>query len=180
MTQEQSISTAEACYQHPNLQTRLRCNRCNAYICVKCARRTAVGYKCPTCVRRMQNNFFNGTWWDYGIATLIATPLSLLAAFAFTYVIGRIGWFSWYIAVVAAPVTAGIISEAVQWGVGKRRSRYLTRVVAGCFIIGTVLVMLLVFVTSSWWSDFLGSIYLLVGPGILLFVGTSVIVARLR
>lgn len=180
MAREKSVNAIDACYRHPKVETRLRCSRCEKYICTQCAHRSVVGYKCPTCIRTIQNNFFNGKWWDYGLAGLIALPLSLLAAFIFTFVIGRMGWFSWYLAFAAAPFTTGIITEAVRWGVGKRRSRYLARVVVGCFILATVLVMLSVFVMGGWSGDFLGSTYLLVEPGILLCVGTGVIMARLR
>ena len=39
------------CSYHPNVETGLRCNKCGKPICVKCARRTPVGYRCPDCIR---------------------------------------------------------------------------------------------------------------------------------
>lgn len=37
------------CKRHPNVQTALRCSKCEDPICPKCAVLTAVGYRCPSC-----------------------------------------------------------------------------------------------------------------------------------
>src|SRR5215213_1946552 len=71
------------CANHPNVETLLRCNKCNKPICMKCAVKTPVGYRCRECVRQQQNIYFNAESWDYPIAfvvsflvTLVATPLA--------------------------------------------------------------------------------------------------------
>jgi membrane associated rhomboid family serine protease len=38
------------CYGHPNRPTRLRCSRCDRYICGSCAIPASVGQHCPECV----------------------------------------------------------------------------------------------------------------------------------
>lgn len=170
--QEQSIQEATVCYRHPHIETALRCTKCDRYICPKCANRTPVGYICPECLRSQESRYFTGGLGDYGIAAIIAFPLSLIAAFIFTLVIARIGFFSWIIAFIAAPIAGGFIAEAVRWGVQKRRSRYLARVVAGCFIAALAPFLILNLIA--------GNLFGLIVPGILLVVGTGTIMARLR
>lgn len=171
-----SVETAETglfyCYRHPDTQTGLRCNRCNKPICPKCARRTPVGFRCPDCIREQEEKFYSGGNLDYVIATAIALPLSLVTAGLFTFILSGVGLFVILISLIVAPAVAGFIAEAVRWAVGKRRSRYLGHVVAGCVILGTVPFLLFMLLT--------GSVFALLAPGIFLFLGTATVFARLR
>ena len=68
------------CYRHPNVETNLRCKKCDRYICSKCANHTPVGYICPECLRAQEDKFYSGSFGDYLIAAVIALPLSLVSA----------------------------------------------------------------------------------------------------
>jgi len=160
------------CYRHPEVETGLRCNRCGKPICAKCAVRTPVGFRCPDCVRQQQDKFYTGGTLDYVIAVVVALPISLIAAAIFTFIIARIGFFSWIISFIAAPATGGFIAEAVRRAVGRRRSRYLSTVVAACLVLGVAPFLLLTLLS--------GNLLGLVVPGVLLFFGVGTIVARLR
>ena len=168
----QTIQEALFCYRHPNTETSLRCNRCGQPICAKCAVRTPVGFRCPDCVRQQQSKFYTGGSLDYVLAVVVALPLSLVAAAIFTFIIARIGFFSWIISFIAAPATGGVIAEAVWRAVGRRRSRYLSTIVAACLVLSVVPFLLL--------ELFTGNLFGLIVPGILLFFGVGAIVARLR
>jgi hypothetical protein len=164
------------CYRHPQTETGLRCNRCNKFICPKCAHRTPVGFRCPDCIREQEDRFYSGGNIDYVIAAVIAFPLSLIVAGLFTTILGSFGFFTLIIGLVAAPAATGAIAEAVRWGVKKRRSRYLRHVVIGCLILGTA-----PFIILPLMGGFLGAgFYGLIAPGILLFLGIATISARLR
>ncbi|PWH14682.1 MAG: hypothetical protein DDG58_12415 [Ardenticatenia bacterium] len=169
---ESSNETTLTCYRHPNTPTSLRCNRCGNPICPKCAVRTPVGFRCPDCVRIQQNRFYTGGKLDYLIAVAVALPLSFIAGYVFTFIVARIGFFSWMIAFLAAPPTGGLIAEAVWRAVGRRRSRYLSTVVMACLIVAVLPFIVLILLSGN----FLG----LVVPGILLFLGSGAVVARLR
>ncbi|MCB0191731.1 MAG: hypothetical protein KDJ65_07280 [Anaerolineae bacterium] len=162
------------CYRHPEIETGLRCNRCNRFICPKCAKRTPVGFRCPECIREQEDKYYTGGNADYVIAAVIAFPLSLIVAALFTFVLGRLGFFflQIIIAFFAAPAAAGFIAEAVRWGVGRRRSRYLRHVVVGCLILGTAPFLILFLLA--------GSLFGIILPGMLIFLGSATISARLR
>lgn len=168
MTAEQPT----VCYRHPNTETGLRCNKCDRYICIKCAKRTPVGYTCPECVRQQENKYFTGNVSDYLIAAVIAFPLSLITAALFAFLISGIGWFSWLISFFVAPLITGGIAELVRRAVGRRRSRYLGHTVAGSLILATAPFIVLMLIASNFWG--------LIPPAILLFMGTGTIMARLR
>ncbi|HEY84597.1 MAG TPA: hypothetical protein G4N96_05755, partial [Chloroflexi bacterium] len=109
---------------------------------------------------------------DYIIAVVIALPLSVITTLIFTLVIGLVGWFSWIISFFAAPIASGIIAEAARRGVQKRRSRYLAHTVAACLIVSIAPVIIVYLLGGAFMS--------LIVPGILLFMGTGAIMARLR
>jgi hypothetical protein len=169
---ESSNETTLTCYRHPNTPTSLRCNRCGNPICPKCAVRTPVGFRCSDCVRTQQNRFYTGGKLDYVIAVAVALPLSLIAGYIFTFIVARLGFFSWLIAFLVAPPIGGLIAEAVWHAVGRRRSRYLSTIVMTCLIVAVLPFIVLILLTGN----FLG----LVVPGILLFLGSGAVVARLR
>jgi len=168
----EAVREGLSCYRHPNVSTNLRCNQCDNPICVKCAVRTPVGFRCPDCVRAQQDKFFTGGKKDYVIAVAVALPLSLITAGVFTFIIARIGFFSWIISFFAAPAAGGLIAEAVRRAVGRRRSRHLNRVVMACLVVAVAPFALWVLLTGN----FLG----LIVPAILLFLGGGAIMARLR
>ncbi|MCK6625380.1 MAG: rhomboid family intramembrane serine protease [Anaerolineae bacterium] len=62
-------STEEAdplyCYQHPKVETSLRCNRCNRPICAKCAQRTPVGFRCSECILAIEDRYYSQVQGDY-------------------------------------------------------------------------------------------------------------------
>ncbi len=47
------------CYRHPDVETGLRCNRCNKPICPQCAQRTPVGFRCAECIAELENRYYS-------------------------------------------------------------------------------------------------------------------------
>lgn len=120
-----------ACYRHPERQTSLRCNRCNKPICIKCAQRTSVGYRCPDCIREIEEEYYTGQLTDYPIAGVVALVLSGLAGYF-------VPFFGFFVFFLGAAVGTGI-GRVVFYMVGRRRSRWLPHVVAGAIVTGAIL-----------------------------------------
>jgi hypothetical protein len=160
------------CYRHPETETGLRCNRCNKFICPKCAVRSPVGFRCPDCIREMEDKYYTGGNTDYIIAAVIAFPLSLLVAALSFYLLRSVGFFQLLIAFFLFPAVAGFIAEAVRWGVGKRRSRYLRHVVVGCLVAATLPFIIVGLLTFG--------IFGAIMPAMFIFLGSGAISVRLR
>jgi hypothetical protein len=128
------IDSPMVCAFHPNRPTSLRCNRCGRPICTACAILTPVGYRCKVCVREQQKVFETALWYDFLIAPVVAGVIcgagSLLVSF--------IGFFILFVAAFVGTFAA----RAVQWAVGRRRSRYLWLAASAGGVLGCLPAML--------------------------------------
>jgi hypothetical protein len=133
---DEAIATGRplVCIDHPHRETTLRCNRCGAPICTRCAVRTPVGLRCKECVKAQQAIFFNGQWYDYPIAALVSVALSIPAA----VLAGMAGW--WF-ALIISPLAGGLIAGIVHWAVGRRRGRWTWLAVAACVALGALVAL---------------------------------------
>lgn len=123
-------TTPQYCYYHPNVETSLRCNKCNKPICSKCAILTPTGYRCPDCVRIQQKKFETAQWFDYPIGFSVAGILSFLGSiFA-----DKLGFFIIFL----APIAGTVITEAARTATRKRRSKKLFRLIAGGALLGSL------------------------------------------
>ncbi len=118
------------CYNHPQRQTLLRCNRCERPICQSCAVLTPTGYRCKECVRGQQKIFDTARWWDYPSAIATAGILAYLGSL----ISGFLGFWSIFL----GPVAGMIISEAVRFVVRKRRSKTMPIIAAGAALLGGI------------------------------------------
>jgi hypothetical protein len=146
------------CTVHPTVETTLRCNRCGRPMCIKCAVRTPVGYRCRECVREQQNAFFSAEMLDY----LIAVGVSFVISFVAAVLVAEIRFF--LVAVLVAPAVGGLIATIIWRLTKKRRGRYTSLAVGVGVVAG-------------------GLPFLVMNPisiGLYLFLATSAAVARFR
>jgi len=122
------------CANHPQTPTRLRCNRCEKPICVKCAISTPTGYRCKECVRGQQKTFETALWYDYVTSVAIGSVLSFIGS----RLIPVLGFFTIFL----APVAGVIIAEAIRLVVQRRRSKRLYQLSALATVIGSLPVLL--------------------------------------
>jgi hypothetical protein len=118
------------CTVHPDRETALRCNKCGRPMCVQCAVKTPVGYRCRECVRGQQDVFFTASTRDYVIAGAVSFVIALVAG----YIINAIPFF--LLAILAGPVVGGFIAQMVLRFTGKRRGRYTGYVVVAGILAG--------------------------------------------
>jgi hypothetical protein len=162
------------CANHPERETTLRCNKCGKPICVKCAVRTPVGYRCRECVRGQQAIFQTAEWYDYAIGAVVALVLSAIM----TPFSGLLSWFVIFI----GPLGGTIVAEVVRFAVRKRRGRYFAELVGGAMIVGALplLALPLLGVFLGFGRGGLGGLFALLWPAIFLVLAVGTAYARLR
>lgn len=126
------------CANHPNVETVLRCNRCNKPICVKCAVQTPVGYRCKECVAELQAHYFNAYAWDYPIVAAVTLFLSIIVGALLPWLMSMIP-YGWLFMFFLAPAVSGGIAEAARRAVGRRRGRYIWLVASAMGVLGGLL-----------------------------------------
>lgn len=118
------------CANHPDVETSLRCNRCEKPICAKCAVLTPTGYRCKECIRGQQKIFETAGWWDYPLIFIVVGVLAFLGSL----IAYRIGFF----VILLAPAAGGIIAEIARMVTRKRRSKRLFILAAIAAVMGCI------------------------------------------
>lgn len=158
------------CENHPNVESTLRCNRCEKPICAKCAVLTETGYRCKECVRQQQKTFDTANSLDYFLAIGIAGVL----AFIGSLIVSRIGFFTIFL----APIAGMIIAEAIRRAIQRRRAKRLFQASAAATAIGGLLPMLSVLLLTGLTIG-LGSIFFFIWPVVYTVIATSTVYYRL-
>lgn len=132
------------CTVHPTVATTLRCNKCGRPMCLKCAVRTPVGYRCKECVRGQQQVFFNANAADpivQGAVGLLLGGMAAALAALITRSLGMgLGFIGWLIAFWAGSAVGAGIADVAHRAVRRRRSRYGWLVLAGSIAASGLLV----------------------------------------
>jgi hypothetical protein len=118
------------CVNHPQIETSLRCSRCNKPVCPKCVVATPTGYKCKECIRGQQKIFDTAQWSDYPLTFFVAGILSFLGSLLASY----LGFF----VLLIAPLAGGVIAEIIRFISQKRRSRQLFQITAIATALGSL------------------------------------------
>ena len=161
------------CANHPNVETMLRCNRCDKPICTKCAVRTPVGYRCRECVGQQQAVFYTADKGDYLLGVILAGGYGAVGGALLPIVASFIHFYSWFAMLIAAPALAGGMATLIRRVTGRRRGRYLGLVVCGVAIVASLMGLLISAVFLSWGR-------LLINYGIFIVMSVITLYARLR
>jgi hypothetical protein len=130
-------NTTLYCANHPNVETALRCNRCDKAICAKCAVKTPTGYRCKECVKSQMKIFDTAVWYDYPLGFIAAAFLSLIASFLMS-LLGGIGYIGLIIVFVGAPTAGVIIAEGARTVVQRHRSQALFATILAGVVFGAL------------------------------------------
>jgi hypothetical protein len=155
-------SSSSYCYNHPSVETSLRCNKCGRPICAKCAVRTPTGYRCKECVRGQQRIFDTSTGVDYLFALLVGGFLSAIASVLVGVISGIAGIFSWFLIAAAAPTAGVAIAEAVRFVTRRHRSRSLFITATVGVVLGVLPALLVHIFTFNLFSIIFQIIYLVI------------------
>jgi hypothetical protein len=137
-TQHDPDSLLVPCAAHPQVETALRCGKCEKPICPKCMVQTPVGARCRECANLKKLPMFVVTPLDYvkGLGTALAT--GILLGFIWSF-IPFPGFFVFIIAIGAGYLLGEVMSRVLN----RKRSRGLQAV--------AVLGVLTMVVTSQGW-----------------------------
>jgi uncharacterized membrane protein len=148
------------CARHPDIETDLRCGKCEQPICPKCAVQTPVGLRCPKCaaLKRLPVFEISTIFYIRGIAAGLAAAAVLGAIWPF---IPLGGFLLFFIALVIGYV----IGEAVSLAVNRKRGPGL-QIIAGISVFVSYIVRSLIEAPHSFLHTFVdvyGLIALILG-----------------
>lgn len=115
------------CATHPDVETALRCSKCEKPICPRCLVQTPVGARCRECAQLRRLPTFN---LSPGLF-LRAVGIGIVAALVVGVVWGSLP-FSGFLGLFLGAGAGFLIGEAVSRGANRRRSVYLKVVAALC------------------------------------------------
>jgi len=133
-----TTETVHYCATHPNVETELRCGKCEKLICPRCMVPTPVGARCRACaqMRRPPMYTVRGTALVRiaGAALLIGVAVGVLWALLLPGGFGLLGFF-----LIFAGMFAGYgMANYLDWAGGRKRGP----VVQGAAVAGVVLAYL--------------------------------------
>ncbi|MFM7174081.1 MAG: hypothetical protein ACKO4U_13710 [Caldilinea sp.] len=127
------------CVNHPETETYLRCNRCGQPICLRCAVRTEVGYRCKACVRSQQAIFYNALAVDNWIAFGLAALVTLIAWPLVAWLLRISGFLGWILAALVGSGAGASLAQLIRNSVGRRRGRFLRHFTLAGILVGLLL-----------------------------------------
>ena len=138
-TEAMDVETLIYCPQHSSVETQMRCNKCGKFICLKCALRTPVGYRCRECVYQQQKVYFNAKDHDDLVAFLISLGVTTLVIPMLAFVTDSFYFGAFYLAFIAGPSAGALLAQLVRLAVQRRRSRLMRYFLVAGMVMGTVI-----------------------------------------
>jgi hypothetical protein len=155
------------CARHPDIETDLRCGKCEQPICPKCVVQTPVGARCPKCAALKKLPVFEISTIFYirAIAAGLATAAVLGAIWHF---IPLGGFFLFFIALVIGYV----VGEGISLAVNRKRGPGL-QIIAGISVVVSYVIRSLIEASDLGLFNAFVTVYGLValGIGIIVAVG---------
>ncbi len=157
------------CARHPDIETDLRCGKCEQPICPKCMVQTPVGARCPKCAALKKLPVFEISTIFYirAIAAGLATAAVLGAIWPF---IPLGGFFLFFIALVIGYV----VGEGISLAVNRKRGPGL-QIIAGISVVVSYVIRSLIEASDLGLFNAFVTVYGLVALGISLIVAVSLL-----
>ncbi len=116
------------CAEHPDIETSLRCGKCNKPICPKCLVQTPVGDRCQDCAKLYQLPTYHVSTKYYLRATGASLGMAIISGAVWGTIIGLVPFF--YLNLLLAPGAGYAIGEVVSLATNRKRGTGLA-IVAG-------------------------------------------------
>jgi hypothetical protein len=107
------------CAYHPNVETNLRCGKCDKPICPKCMVQTPVGARCPDCAGLDKLPTFRVSTRYYLIAAGTALGMAIACGAAWGLIEWLVPVFS--LNILLAPAAGYAIGEVTSLAVNRKR-----------------------------------------------------------
>lgn len=122
--------TTLRCARHPQVETSLRCSRCDKPICPRCMVMTPVGARCPDCARSRPHPLFDVGPVLYARAIAAALVIAIVGG-TILQIVRPFASFGYFLLVMGlAYVAGGLVSRAANRKTGRG-----LQVVAGASVV---------------------------------------------
>ncbi len=128
------------CATHPDVETNLRCGKCDKPICPKCMVQTPVGARCLDCAKLYRLPTFRVSTRHYLRAVGTGLGMAIVCGIAWGVVMGSVPFF--YLNLLLAPGAGYAIGEVVSLSVNRKRGTGLA-VVGGVAVAISYVVSIL-------------------------------------
>jgi hypothetical protein len=157
------------CARHPDIETDLRCGKCEQPICPKCMVQTPVGARCPKCaaLKKLPVYEISTIFYIRAIAAGLATAAVLGAIWPF---IPLGGFFLFFIALVIGYV----VGEGISLAVNRKRGPGL-QIIAGISVVVSYVVKSIIEASDLGLFNAFVTVYGLVALGIAIIVAVSLL-----
>jgi hypothetical protein len=132
-----SVEGVTYCARHPQVETALRCGRCDTLICPRCLVQTPVGARCPDCanVRRLPTVDIKPTFIARGAAAAVAAGIAVGGFWGYALEGGRGGFGLGFFLIFLALGIGWALSESVSAATNRKRG-YVLQLTA---VLGVIL-----------------------------------------
>lgn len=122
------------CATHPDVETYLRCGKCDKPICPRCMIQTPVGARCRDCAQLRRSPIYNVSTKEYTRAVAAGLASGVAIGAVWSFVIGT-GLLFGALAALMAGTAAG---EAVSRAANRRRGPGLQAIAVGAVVVAFV------------------------------------------
>jgi len=129
-----------ACAEHPEVQTALKCSRCNTPICPRCLVQTPVGARCKKCANMAKSPVYTVTgkslWRAIAAAIIGGVVMGVAWGFASQIVVGLAYGIS-FVTLILGVGLGYAFTRIMEFATGRKRGRVVTGLAMGGILLAT-------------------------------------------
>lgn len=110
------------CARHPDVETELRCGRCETLICPRCLVYTPAGVRCPDCGRTPRLPMYQLTWTSYARLITAASVLAFALGVISVILLPPLrGFLFLFVGLIAGSAGGGALATLLSRASGGKR-----------------------------------------------------------